>query len=252
MSGNGIPEPDENAEAERDALAAEWVLGTLDARTAAAVEQSMASDPALADAVAAWERHLAPLAALSPAEAPPAGLWQRIESRIEGGIVPALTPIRPAAVARPSWRGRLLAGWALGATAAAGLLGVLALREPRGPTPVMTVLLSDRTQAAWTATAEPDGALRLAAFPPVAGAAEQPTADRVLQVWALPQGAAAPTSLALLPQGLRETTITAPALRPVPGMLIEISLEPPGGSPLGRPSGPVLFIGRLSQPGPPT
>ena len=29
-------------------------------------------------------------------------------------------------------------------------------------------------------------------------------------------------------------------------MLIEISLEPPGGSPTGRPTGPVLFIGRLA------
>jgi anti-sigma-K factor RskA len=29
-------------------------------------------------------------------------------------------------------------------------------------------------------------------------------------------------------------------------MLIEISLEPPGGSPTGRPTGPILFIGRLA------
>ncbi len=29
-------------------------------------------------------------------------------------------------------------------------------------------------------------------------------------------------------------------------MLIEITLEPPGGSPTGRPTGPILFVGRLS------
>lgn len=244
MSGSQAPLPDED----RDAVAAEWVLGTLDARTAAAVGQALASDPALADAVAAWERRLAPLAELAPPEAPPAGLWQRIERQ----VMPDRTVV-PRRAARPSWRGRLLAGWAVGATVAAGLLGVVAIRGTGGPTPVMTVLLSDRTQAAWTATAGPDGALRLAAFPPVAGGADQPVAaDRVLQVWALPQGATAPTSLALLPPGQRSATITAPALRPVPGMLIEISLEPPGGSLLGRPSGPVLFIGRLSQPGPPS
>lgn len=243
MSGGLLPVPD----AERDALAAEWVLGTLDAQTAAMVEQALASDPALADAVVAWERILAPLADAAPAEAPPAGLWQRIERQ----VVPDRTPVLQA-VSRRSWRDRLLAGWALGATVAAGVLGIFAAGGPGGPSPVMTVLLSDRTQAAWTATAGPDGALRLAAFPPVAGGADQPVAaDRVLQVWGLPQGATAPTSLALLPPGQRSATIAAPALRPVPGMLIEISLEPPGGSLLGRPSGPVLFIGRLSQPGPP-
>lgn len=242
MNGTPIPVTD----AERDALAAEWVLGTLDARTAAIVGQTLASDPALADAVAAWERLLAPLADLAPLEAPPAGLWQQIERQV---LPDPTTAIQ--AVLRPSWRDRLLAGWALGATVAAGALGILALRGLGEPSPVMTVLLSDRTQAAWTATAGPDGALRLAAFPPVAGRAEQPdVVDRVLQVWGLPQGATAPTSLALLPPGQRNATITAPALRLVPGMLIEISLEPTGGSPTGRPTGPVLFIGRLSQPGP--
>lgn len=244
MSSGPLLIPD----AERDALAAEWVLGTLDARTTAVVEQALASDPALADAVAIWERFLAPLADLAPAETPPAGLWQRIERQ----VLPDRTAVVQAA-AHSSWRSRLLVGWALGATAAAGVLGVLAVRGTSGPAPVMTVLLSDRTQAAWTATAGPDGALRLAAFPPVAENAEQPVAaDRVLQVWGLPQGATAPTSLALLPPRQRSATIPAPALRPVPGMLIEISLEPSGGSLLGRPSGPVLFIGRLSQPGPPS
>jgi anti-sigma-K factor RskA len=29
-------------------------------------------------------------------------------------------------------------------------------------------------------------------------------------------------------------------------MLIEITLEPPGGSPIGRPTGPIQFIGRLA------
>ncbi|WP_376087849.1 hypothetical protein ACE7GA_15050 [Roseomonas sp. CCTCC AB2023176] len=40
--------------------------------------------------------------------------------------------------------------------------------------------------------------------------------------------------------------MTPGSIRPQPGMLIEISLEPPGGSPTGRPTGPILFIGRLT------
>jgi anti-sigma-K factor RskA len=70
----------------------------------------------------------------------------------------------------------------------------------------------------------------------------------VLQLWALPQGATAPTSLGLIPPEGR-VTVTPDAIRPEPGMLIEISLEPPGGSPTGRPTGPILFIGRLTAAG---
>ena len=72
-----------------------------------------------------------------------------------------------------------------------------------------------------------------------------PEPGRVLELWALPPGATAPTSLGLIPP---EGRIIVPAERivPQPDMLIEISLEPPGGSPTGRPTGPVLFIGRLS------
>lgn len=234
---------------ERSALAAEYVLGILDAREAALVVRAMQADPALADAVAAWERRLAPLSTLAVPEAPPADLWRRIEQNVLSNAQAA-----PRTLAPPSWRSRLLAGWAVAATAAATILGTVFVRQEFSRTPpVMTVLVSDRTQPAWTATAAPDGALVLAAFPPVAGPPEQPIPpDRVLQLWALPQGATAPTSLALLPPGQRSISIPAPALRPVAGMLIEISLEPPGGSPLGRPSGPVLFIGRLSQPGPPS
>ena len=73
-------------------------------------------------------------------------------------------------------------------------------------------------------------------------------AARVLQLWALPPGATAPTSLGLIPAEGR-VTVTPETIRPQAGMLIEISLEPPGGSTTGRPTGPVLFIGRLSAAG---
>ena len=72
-----------------------------------------------------------------------------------------------------------------------------------------------------------------------------------MQLWALPPGASAPTSLALLPREAGRVVVPDLAVRPVPGMLVEITLEPPGGSPIGRPTGPVLFIERLHRPGTP-
>ncbi|CAH0293130.1 anti-sigma factor domain-containing protein [Roseomonas sp. CECT 9278] len=216
--------------AERDAMAGEYVLGTLDAHEAREVAQAMATDAELRALVEAWEARLAPLTVLALPEAPPPGLWERIE-RALGGAAPAVS----APAARPSgfWR-----FWAMGASAVAAGLAVFLLVRPVPQPPLMTVLLTQQDQPAWLVEAD-GGALRLAALNP------QPVpADRVMQLWALPQGASAPTSLGLIPAAGR-LTVTPSTIRPQPGMLIEITLEPPGGSPTGRPTGPILFIGRL-------
>ncbi|GGJ03923.1 anti-sigma factor [Neoroseomonas lacus] len=216
---------------ERDALAAEYVLGTLDARAARQVEQAMETDAALREMVAAWEARLSPLTALAVPEAPPPGLWGRIATTLDRPAAPA-----PAAArASPFWR-----FWALGASMVAAGLAALLLLRPVPEERLMTVLLTQRDQPAWLVEAD-GGALRLASLNP------QPVpADRVMQLWALPQGATAPTSLGLIPAAQGRLTVTPSSIRPEPGMLIEISLEPPGGSPTGRPTGPVLFIGRLA------
>ena len=239
-------------EAERQALAAEYVLGTLGAHEAALVVQAMATDAALAVAVADWDRRLAPLTGLAPPKPPPADLWNRIERCVMPEIGAAVTPVTVVA-SRVTWRTRLLAGWAIGATAVAAVGAFAVFNGWVGweSQPVMTVLLADRTQTAWSAAVDRNGALRLATVPPANGTPDTPTPeDRVLQLWALPPGATKPTSLGILPRGQSSVTVPAPTVKPVPGMLIEITLEPPGGSPFERPSGPVLFIGRLSQPGP--
>lgn len=216
--------------AERDAMAGEYVLGTLDTHDARLVERAMATDPEFRALVEAWEARLAPLTALALPEAPPPGLWERIEAALDGERPPAPAPVR-----KPSglWR-----AWALGASAVAAGLAAFLLLRPVPPAPLMTVLLTRQDQPAWLVEAD-GGALRLAALNP------QPLPpDRVMQLWALPQGATVPTSLGLIPPQGR-LTVTPATIRPEPGMLIEITLEPPGGSPTGRPTGPILFIGRL-------
>jgi anti-sigma-K factor RskA len=125
---------------------------------------------------------------------------------------------------------------------AAGLAGFILLQPAPQPR-LMTVLLTQRDAPAWTVEADRSGALRLAALNP-----RPLEGDRVLQLWALPQGATTPTSLGLIPAS-GQVTVTPGSIRPQPGMLIEISLEAPGGSTTGRPTGPVLFIGRLSAAG---
>lgn len=225
---------------ERDALAGEYVLGTLEAAAAREVERSLASDAALRAAVAGWEARLAPLTALAPEEAPPPGLWERIEAALpRAGVAPPQQSFERWQFSH--WRPNPWKWFALGSGAvAAGLAALLLLRtapEPR----FMTVLLTNREQPAWLVEAEPGGALRLAAVN------RQPVPEgRAMQLWALPQGATAPTSLGLIPAEAGQYNVSTTAIRPSPGMLVEITLEPPGGSPTGRPTGPILFIGRLS------
>src|SRR5690606_18509165 len=92
--------------AEREALAGEYALGTLDARQARVVERTMATDAAMRQAVLAWQARLSPLAALTTPEVPPPGLWERIEA----SLAPPPPAAAPAAPPRPSglWR-----AWAL-------------------------------------------------------------------------------------------------------------------------------------------
>lgn len=217
---------------ERRAIAAEYVLGTLDAASARRVEATAARDPALAEEIADWELALAPLQALAPPEAPPPTLWDRIAATLD----PA-SP-RPAPRARRSW---FWPAWSFGATAVAGSLAAILLVRPPAPSgQLMTVLLSSQDQPSWVVQADRAG-LRLAAYNPRAA-----PEGRAMQLWALPQGATAPTSLGLIPRETGQVSVSANIIRPEPGMLIEITLEPPGGSPTGRPTGPILFIGRLA------
>jgi anti-sigma-K factor RskA len=67
---------------------------------------------------------------------------------------------------------------------------------------------------------------------------------RVMQLWARPPEGA-PIALGLIPAGRDRLTVGPAGLRPAPGMVLEITLEPAGGSP----TGPVLFSGRLGRPG---
>jgi anti-sigma-K factor RskA len=212
-------------EDEKQGLAGEYVLGTLDAAEAAAV----CDDPAMAVAVAEWEARLAPLQALFLPEAPPPDLWARIERTLTG-------PAPAARTARTPWFSRF---WAVGASAVAAGLAVLMVTQRPEPVPLMTVLLTSQEAPAFLVEADRGGEIRLAALNNQAV-----PEGRVRELWALPAGATAPTSLGLVPLDGR-ITVRPAAIRPEPGMLIEITLEPPGGSPIGRPTGPILFIGRL-------
>jgi anti-sigma-K factor RskA len=232
-----------------DALAAQYVAGTLRGPARRRFETLMAAHPALRQAVAAWRARLMPLTGAVEPQAPPASAWGRIERRLWPEAAPAATV---ATTAVPWWRAlsfwRAASGFA---TVAAISLGVLlATPQPQAP-PVVVVL-----QAAEGAPAGPSGASSFVASFSADGRSlvtrpVQPVTmqvDRALELWAVPpQGA--PRSLGLisasgltvirrdkLPQALLDQRNTA---------ALAVSVEPPGGSPTGAPTGPVVFAGKL-------
>ena len=102
-----------------DALAAEHVLGSLDANERAAVNARRRSDTALAAAIEEWERRLAPLSEQALGVPPPPNLFEQILSRISEP-----TPVRLGArevvpLRRSARRGRWIA---VGATAVAACI----------------------------------------------------------------------------------------------------------------------------------
>ena len=70
---------------DRDALAAEYVLGTLSAEEREQAEALLAIDHGFAETVRLWEHRLGELNVMVEAVEPPADLWERIKGDI-GGI----------------------------------------------------------------------------------------------------------------------------------------------------------------------
>lgn len=227
-------------DAETEVLAGEYVLGLLPPDQSAAIERELPQAPALALAVAGWSRRLLPLTSLVAPLRPRADLWSRIERRLDDAR--AAVP-RPSTLPRP--RRRRQQWWALAASLA--LLVSAALLGPRllAPDRVAVAFLAAPDGAAgWRVEAYSDRRLRVR---PLAPAATPVPEGRSLQLWTKRNNVEGPVSLGLMdPRGADRVSLGAlPA--PVDGQLFELTLEPVGGSPVGHPTGPVLFKGYAAR-----
>jgi anti-sigma-K factor RskA len=209
-------------EQEDDALAAEYVLGVLDLAERLAAEARARSDPGFAARIEAWEARLAPLNdAYGEAEVPP-GLFARIEAR----LFPPTAP-RPA---RKGWLGWALGGLAVAVAALAFFF--LPLLQP-GPEHLARLVSDDGANAYEATWVEGDLTVtRVAGAPAPAG--------QVHELWLIPPGGA-PVSLGLL----EAAPLTLPTARPQPGWTLAVTLEPAGGGPGGKPTGPVLMAAEI-------
>lgn len=223
-----------------DALAAQYAAGTLRGGARRRYEALLPGHPALRAAHRRWQERLMPLTASLPPRTPPAHVWPRIAAR--------LWPAAAAPAPLPWWQ--RLAPWrgltALAGTACLALALVLALPERAQP-PVVVVLqgTAGGAQGINTFVASVSGDGRALVTRPLLPVSIE--ANRVLELWSVPPDGA-PRSLGLI----SASGATVIARERLPATLLKggtaalaVSLEPPGGSPTGAPTGPVLYTGKL-------
>jgi anti-sigma-K factor RskA len=227
-----------------DVLAGEYVLCVFDETERAAFERQLARDAGLKAAVARWQERLAELDGSAQPLPPSAALWSRIERSIAA-------PRRVAAPAGPSlaeriwtslgfWRATGFAG-AMASVLLAVALGLFAGRATPQPVVVAVLQEGDLTPAA-IVEAFRDGTVKVVPLKNLVV-----PAGRTLQVWTLWDRERGPMSVGLI-ESARSARFTVPAYPAQREQLYEITLEPIGGSPTGRPTGPVLMKGLATTP----
>jgi anti-sigma-K factor RskA len=223
---------------EIDLRADEYVLGLMEESDAEAFEKAIETDPELSRIVGAARDRFLPL----DLSAEPAGLPPGFTDRVRNAITAdGAEQVRGATGERTAANLPRRPSRAIWAALAAGLVGVaIGLNIPWGnPDPlVIAVLLNDagQPQAVIEDYGNASAKVRFVAD------VEVPE-GRTMQLWTLPSAEMGPVSLGVLSDA-SATVLSGPDLpRPGEEQLYEITFEPLGGSPSGRPTGESLGKG---------
>jgi len=274
---------------DREGFAAEYALGTLDSDERAQADALLLVDPDFTAEVRRWERRLGELNVLVAPVEPQDALWERIKARIAdaGPGEPMRLPevvVAPVAAAPSAeivdltqrvrrWRSVT----ALTGALAACLVAVVVARDLKPdlmpaqlrpkqhfvervvekevvrevpsarPAQLVAVFQKDEQSPAFVMSVDIDKRVVT-----VRQVAAERLADKSYQLWIATQPGGAPQSLGVL--GTDDFTVKATLAAYDPAVInnatFGISLEPLGGSPTDRPTGPVIHA-RLLQVTPP-
>lgn len=209
-----------------DMTAAELALGLLDGEERAVALRRMLADPAFAREVEGWRQRLSGLFDDYAEVAAPESVAARLavsdpQKRRSWPIVTALTAF---------------------AAAVALIFVAKPLLSPVAPHQVMvaSLLMSDKTAAVPAVVDLTTGEMRIADTAMAPG-------GKSAQLWMI-GGDGVPQSMGLLTAtGPSRMTLSADLRsRLAVGVTLAISIEPEGGSPTGKPTGPVVASGKLS------
>jgi anti-sigma-K factor RskA len=216
----------------RQHLAADYVSGAMRGGARRRFEGLMAADAALRREVREWEGEIYPLVWSLAPQMPPGRVWRGIQARLPGR-------------ASSNWGWGGLYAWRLLSAALALVLAVGLTLYPQqvdraARAQLMAVLQTSQARAVLVVRAGPDGVLHVRTLEDLAAVSD----GRAMELWVLPPGQK-PRSAGLL------ATNGATALARPAGLTtvdqLAVSLEPPGGSPTGQPTGPVVMTGKLLE-----
>jgi anti-sigma-K factor RskA len=231
-----------------EALAGEYVLGTLDAEERAEVAARRNREPGLDAAIRAWERRLSPLADLATPVAPPGDLYEQIIARIS-----ATPQSAGESAAKVIDLTRRLNRWRFGALAASAIaaslmlfVGVRDFSTKPASKNLVAVLQKDAASPAFLVKVDIDN--RVMTVQPVAAAHES---GKSYELWIINDQLGKPKSLGVIdtPRTVAKPTLAAYTPEVIEGSTYAVTLEPEGGSPTGDPTGPVVFSGKMLPPG---
>ncbi len=224
-----------------DTLALDAALGALDRGALHEARLRMLRDPAFRAAVEGWQAMLMPLADTVASVTPPASVWDRVAADTSPAMTPRAAPQRTSAWSSLGlWR-----GWAIGASALAGVAALLLVTQPRPAVPQQLLVA--------TLSAPTGGAMLTATYDASRGAviltpaSKSDAEGRTPELWVI-EGSNPPRSLGTIDMDSPEAhAIPADRLKGLKaGSTLAISLEPAGGSPTGAPTGPVIATGKLT------
>ncbi|MGN6579616.1 MAG: anti-sigma factor [Bordetella sp.] len=215
----------------RARLAADYASGAMRGGARRRFEGLMAADASLRRQVRSWEDELYALIWAMPAVKPPERVWRAIRAQVRQRA--------PARAKGWAWDGAYF--WRLCSATLAAVLIALVVVQPTWlnraqPPQQVAVLQGGQGQAYLVIRKDASGTLYATTLENLTRMAD----GHALQLWSMPADGK-PVSLGLVAaNGVTRLTLPEGA-----GTLAKlgISLEPPGGSPTGLPTGPVLMTG---------
>jgi anti-sigma-K factor RskA len=215
----------------RRALAADYAIGLMPTTARRRFENLLIDDPNLRAEVAQWQESLVGLTTSLEPQPVPERVWQQIVARIE----PQRLHVPEK---RPFWSWMRIA-----AVACTLLVAVIVdVIYNRDKPDFNATLVAGNQQPALTVQAFD----RYLKIDPVAVASVE--TGRSLELWAIPADGV-PVSLGVIPDNGKGRVDLSDSQRRLLGSqtTMAITLEPKGGSPSGKPTGPILYKGQLAS-----